>query len=210
LGIDSKNLKKEELDKKDLAHYSRGTTEIWYNWPFMGFGELEGIANRGDYDLSVHQKASGRDLSYFDEESKEKFIPYVIEPSVGVGRAMLAFLLDSYREDEKRVYLKLHPKLAPYKVAVFPLLANKKELVDKARSMYQDLRKNMMVAWDDRGNIGKRYFAQDEIGTPFCITVDFQTLEDDTVTVRNRDTGKQDRISISGFPAYYNDKASKY
>jgi len=208
LGIDAKNLKKEELDKKALAHYSRGTTEIWYNWPFMGFGELEGIANRGDHDLSAHQKMSGRDLSYFDEESKEKFIPYVIEPSVGVGRAMLAFLLDSYREDEKRVYLKLHPKLAPYKVAVFPLLANKQELVDKARSMYQELRKNMMVAWDDRGNIGKRYFAQDEIGTPFCITVDFQTLEDDTVTVRNRDTGKQDRISISGFPAYYNDKVN--
>jgi glycyl-tRNA synthetase len=206
LGIDPKNLKKEELDKKDLAHYSKGTTEIWYNWPFMGFAELEGIANRGDYDLSVHQKASGRDLSYFDEETKEKFIPYVIEPSVGVGRAMLAFLLDAYREDGKRVYLKLHPKLAPYKVAVFPLLANKQELVDKARSIYEDLRQNMMVAWDDRGNIGKRYFAQDEIGTPFCITVDFQTLEDDTVTVRNRDTGKQDRISISGFPSYYADK----
>jgi glycyl-tRNA synthetase len=210
LGIDAKNLKKEELDKKDLAHYSRGTTEIWYNWPFMGFGELEGIANRGDYDLSVHQKASGRDLSYFDEETKEKFIPYVIEPSVGVGRAMLAFLLDAYREDGKRVYLKLHPKLAPYKVAVFPLLANKKELVDKARSMYEELRKNMMAAWDDRGNIGKRYFAQDEIGTPFCITIDFQTLEDDTVTVRDRNTGKQDRISISGFPAYYNDKLDNY
>jgi len=210
LGIDPKNLKKEELDKKDLAHYSRGTTEIWYNWPFMGFAELEGIANRGDYDLSVHQKASGRDLSYFDEETKEKFIPYVIEPSVGVGRAMLAFLLDAYREDGKRVFLKLHPKLAPYKVAVFPLLANKSELVDKARLFYEDLRKNMMVAWDDRGNIGKRYFAQDEIGTPFCITVDFQTLEDDTVTIRNRDTGKQDRISISGFPAYYNDKVNNY
>ena len=210
LGIDAKNLRKEKLDKKDLAHYSKGTTEIWYNWPFMGFAELEGIANRGDYDLSTHQKVSGRDLTYFDDETKEKFLPYVIEPSVGVGRAMLAFLLDAYREDEKRVYLKLHPKLAPYKVAVFPLLANKKELVEKARSIYEDLRKNMMVAWDDRGNIGKRYFAQDEIGTPFCITIDFQTLEDDTVTVRNRDTGKQDRISISGFPAYYADKVSKY
>jgi glycyl-tRNA synthetase len=210
LGIDPKNLKKEEIKKEELAHYSKGTTEIWYNWPFMGFGELEGIANRGDYDLSVHQKASGRDLSYFDEETKEKFTPYVIEPSVGVGRAMLAFLLDAYREDGKRVFLKLHPKLTPYKVAIFPLLANKKELVDKARSMYKGLRQNMMVAWDDRGNIGKRYFAQDEIGTPFCITVDFQTLEDDTVTVRNRDTGKQDRISISGFPAYYNDKVNKY
>ncbi|MGA2967926.1 MAG: glycine--tRNA ligase, partial [Candidatus Levyibacteriota bacterium] len=137
LGIDPKNLKKEELKREELAHYSKGTTEIWYNWPFMGFGELEGIANRGNYDLSVHQKASGRDLSYFDEETKEKFVPYVIEPSVGVGRAMLAFLLDAYREDGKRVFLKLHPKLAPYKVAVFPLLANKKELVDKARSFYE-------------------------------------------------------------------------
>lgn len=210
LGIDPKNLKKQELDKKELAHYSKGTTEIWYNWPFMGFAELEGIANRGDYDLSVHQKASGRDLSYFDEETKDKFLPYVIEPSVGVGRAMLAFLLDAYQEDGNRVFLKLHPRLAPYKVAVFPLLANKKDLLDKARSIYEDLRKNMMVVWDDRGNIGKRYFAQDEIGTPFCITVDFQTLEDDTVTVRNRDTGKQDRISISGFPSYYAEKVANF
>jgi glycyl-tRNA synthetase len=206
LGIDPKNLKKEEIKKEELAHYSKGTTEIWYNWPFMGFAELEGIANRGDYDLSVHQKASGRDLSYFDEETKEKFTPYVIEPSVGVGRAMLAFLLDAYHEDGQRVYLKLHPKLAPYKVAVFPLLANKKELVDNARTVYADLRKNMMVAWDDRGNIGKRYFAQDEIGTPFCITVDFQTLEDDTVTVRNRDTAKQDRIEINKLQEYLREK----
>ena len=135
-------------------------------------------------------------------------MPHVIEPTVGVSRSFLTVLLDSYAEDGERVILKLDPRLAPYKVAVFPLLANKKELVDKARSMYEELKMNMMVAWDDRGNIGKRYFAQDEAGTPFCITVDFQTLEDDTVTVRNRDTGKQDRISISGFPAYYNDKVN--
>ncbi len=208
LGIRSENLKKAEIKKEELAHYSKGTTEIWYNWPFMGFAELEGIANRGDHDLSAHQKMSGRDLSYFDEETKEKYLPYVIEPSVGVGRAMLAFLLEAYHEEEKRVILKLHPKLAPYKVAVFPLLANKKDLVDKARSIYEDLRETMMVAWDDRGNIGKRYFAQDEIGTPFCITVDFQTLEDDTVTVRNRDTAKQERIKIDKLKSYFSDKLS--
>jgi len=196
LGIKKENIKLIDLPKKDIAHYSKGTSEIWYNWPFMGFGELEGIANRGDYDLSQHSKYSGKDLSYFDEKTKEKYVPYVIEPSVGVGRAMLAFLLDSYREEEKRIVLKLNPKLAPYKVAVFPLLANKPELVAVAQKIYKDLRSNFVTLYDGRGNIGKRYFAQDEIGTPFCITVDFQTLEDDTITVRDRDTMKQERIKI--------------
>ena len=201
-GIKKENIKLTNLPKEDIAHYSKGTTEVWYNWPFMGFGELEGIANRGDYDLSQHSKYSGRDLSYFDETANEKYLPYVIEPSVGVGRAMLAFLLDSYYEDEKRIVLRLNPKLAPYKVAVFPLLANKPELVEKAKKIYKDLSKHFVTAYDGRGNIGKRYFAQDEIGTPFCITVDFETLENDTVTIRDRDTMKQERIKTDKLKDY--------
>ncbi len=196
LGIKKENIKIIDLPKEDLSHYSKGTSEIWYKWPFMDFGELEGIANRGDYDLSQHSKYSGKDLSYFDEVTQKRYLPYVVEPSVGVGRAMLAFLLDSYCEEEKRIVLKLHPKLAPYKAAVFPLLANKPELVEKAKTIYQELRKNFATVYDGRGNIGKRYFAQDEVGTPFCVTVDFQTLEDGTVTIRDRDTMKQERIKI--------------
>ncbi|MBI2036278.1 glycine--tRNA ligase, partial [Candidatus Microgenomates bacterium] len=203
LGINKENIKLQDLPKEEIAHYSKGTTEVWYNFPFMGWGELEGIANRGDYDLSQHAKYSGKDLSYLDQETKERFVPYVIEPSVGVGRAMLAFLIDAYSEDSGRVILKLHPKLAPYKAAVFPLLANKEELVDKARDIYQNLRKAFTVAFDDRGNIGKRYLSQDEIGTPWCVTVDFQTLEDDTVTVRDRDTTKQERVKIKELTSYF-------
>ena len=208
LGINKENIKTMELPKEDLAHYSKGTTEVWYNWPFMGFAELEGIANRGDHDLSAHQKVSGKDLAYHDEQTGETYLPYVIEPSVGVGRAMLAFLLNAYHEDGNRVVLKLHPKLAPYKVAVFPLLANKENLVAEARKIYQTLKKEMMVSWDDRGNIGKRYFAQDEAGTPFCITVDFQTLEDKTVTIRDRDTAKQERVKIEKLHDYFSQKLS--
>lgn len=207
-GINPQRLKIVDLPKEEIAHYSKGTAEIWYNWPFMGFGELEGIANRGDYDLSQHSKYSGHDQSYLDPETKEKFIPYVIEPSVGVGRAMLAFLIDSYFEDDKRVILKLHPKLAPYSVAVFPLLANKPDLVKKAQEVYHHLRLELRLAaaWDDRGNIGKRYYAQDEIGTPWCLTVDFQSLEDDTLTVRDRDTAKQERVSIGQLDTYFAQK----
>jgi glycyl-tRNA synthetase len=148
--------------------------------------------------LSQHSKFSRKDLSYQGEEANERFTPYVIEPSVGVGRAMLAFLIDSYYEDEKRVVLKLHPKLAPIKVAVFPLLANKLPLVKMAKDIYDNLKEsiNGMIAFDDRGNIGKRYYSQDEIGTPYCITVDFQSLEDKTVTVRDRDTMKQERVKV--------------
>ena len=202
LGIKKENIKLVDLLKKDIAHYSKGTSEIWYNWPFMGFGELEGIANRGDYDLSQHSKYSGRDLSYFDEEKKEKYLPYVIEPSVGVGRAMLAFLIDAYFEDKDRVVLKLHPRLAPIKVAAFPLLANKPELVEKAKKIYKDLKQNFVTVFDGRGNIGKRYYAQDEIGTPFCVTVDFESLKDNTVTIRDRDTMKQERIKIDKIKDY--------
>ncbi|MBI1918967.1 glycine--tRNA ligase, partial [Candidatus Microgenomates bacterium] len=203
LGINKENIKLQDLPKEEIAHYSKGTTEVWYNFPFAGaqgkpwWGELEGIANRGDYDLSQHAKYSGKDLYYLDQETKERFVPYVIEPSVGVGRAILAFLLDSYVEDGKRVVLKLHPKLAPYKAAVFPLLANKEELVKKARSVFDMLKPTFSVGFDDRGNIGKRYLSQDEIGTPWCVTVDFQTLEDDTVTIRDRDTPSLDGIYLT-------------
>ena len=148
-------------------------------------------------------------MSYFDAETNEKFIPWVIETSGGVDRATLFFLIDAYHEDEGRVVLKLHPKLAPYKVAVFPLLKNKPELVEKARKIYHDLKKSFDVDWDDRGNIGKRYFAQDEIGTPFCITVDFETLEKETVTVRDRNTMKQERIKVSELENYIKDKLNE-
>jgi len=204
LGIKKENIKLVDLPKEDIAHYSKGTSEIWYNWPFMGFGELEGIANRGDYDLTQHSKFSAKELSYFDEESKKRYVPYVIEPSVGVGRVILAFLIDSYSEEEDRVVLKLHPKLSPIKAAVFPLLANKLPLVKMARAVYDSLKKSIKdsIAFDDRGNIGKRYYSQDEIGTPFCITVDFQSLEDDTVTVRDRDTMKQERVKVEKLSSF--------
>jgi len=200
LGIKEKNLKIVKIAKKDLAHYSKATSELHYRWPFIskneGFGELEGIANRTDYDLKNHQEFSKQDLLYFDEENKRRYFPYIIEPSLGVDRAFLAFLIDAYNEEEERIVLKIHPKLAPYKVAVFPLLANKPQLIRKAYEVYQLLKPYFMTAWDDRGNIGKRYKSQDEIGTPWCITIDFETLENNTVTLRARDTMKQERISI--------------
>jgi glycyl-tRNA synthetase len=199
LGISKKNLRFREHEDKERAHYAVRSVDIEYNWPFGSWLELEGIANRTDFDLRQHSRESKKDLSYLDEETKEKIIPYVIEPSLGIGRAMLAFLIEAYHEDGERVILRLNPKLAPYKVAVFPLLANKPNLVKKAESIYQDLKTNLQypIVWDDRGNIGKRYYSQDEIGTPFCITVDFQSLEDETVTVRDRDTTKQVREKIA-------------
>lgn len=213
LGMQEKNIKVVDLPKEGLAHYSKGTAEIWYNWPFMGFGELEGIANRGDYDLKKHSEYSGKKFEAADSVSTEgtetpmpPYTPYVIEPSVGVGRAMLAFLLDAYSEENGRTILKLHPKLAPYKVAVFPLLANKPDLVKKARDIYLDLKQDFMAAFDGRGNIGGRYASQDEIGTPFCITVDFQSLKDKDVTVRDRDTTKQERVKIIDLKSYLHGK----
>jgi len=205
LGLKKENLRFREHESDERAHYATRSVDIEYNWPFLasqgkpGWGELEGIANRTDYDLKQHAKESGKDLSYFDEETKEKIVPYVIEPSIGVGRMMLALLIDAYHEDKNRVVLKLKPELAPYKVAVFPLLANKPELVKLARKIYLDLKSYDLglIAWDDRGNIGKRYYAQDEIGTPYCITVDFQSLEDGTVTIRDRDSTKQTRVKIN-------------
>ena len=197
LGINPNNLRFREHQKNELAHYARTAWDIEYNTPF-GWKECEGIHHRGDWDLSQHQKFSGQDMSYFDEETKKKYIPWVIETSGGVDRATLFFLIDAYHEEKDRIVLKLNSKLAPYKAAVFPLLKNKPELVGKAREIYQMLKANdLTVAWDDRGNIGKRYYSQDEIGTLHCITVDFDTLKDDTVTVRDRDTMKQERVKIS-------------
>ncbi|EKE06102.1 MAG: hypothetical protein ACD_19C00079G0007 [uncultured bacterium] len=181
------------------AHYAKYATDIEYEAPF-GWSEMEGIHHRGDYDLSNHG------LKYRDGVTNEEYTPWVIETSGGVDRATLFFLIDSYTEDGNRVYLKLNPKIAPYKVAVFPLLGNKPELTAKAREVYQELKKSMVVTWDDRGNIGKRYFAQDEIGTPWCVTVDFDTEKDNSVTVRDRDTGKQDRIAIDKLQEYFQNR----
>jgi glycyl-tRNA synthetase len=208
LGIKKENLRFREHAKDELAHYAKAAWDIEYNTPF-GRKECEGIHHRGDWDLSRHQEFSGQDMSYFDDETKTKFIPWVIETSGGVDRAALFFLIDAYHEEKERVILKLHPRLAPYKVAVFPLLANKQNLIEKAKEIYQELKKQFSVIWDDRGNIGKRYFSQDEIGTPYCITVDFETLEKDDVTVRDRDTMKQERIKISELKDYLNEKLNE-
>jgi glycyl-tRNA synthetase len=211
LGLDKQKLRRYEHPKESLAHYSKGTTDIEYEFPF-GFSEIAGIANRTDYDLKQHEELSGKELRYFDDQKGEKFVPYVIEPTLGVERAMMAVLFDAYREEkdgeETRVYLKLKPQLAPYKAAVFPLLANKEELVGAARKIYEELRSDYMVAWDDRGNIGKRYRSQDEIGTPYCITVDFESLEDKSVTVRDRDSMKQERVKISDLKDFLKTKLS--
>jgi glycyl-tRNA synthetase len=199
LGIAEANLQWHEHDDSERAHYASAAHDIYFKFP-QGFKELWGTHNRTDYDLSAHQKVSGKELSYFDETSRDRFIPYVIESSVGVGRMLMAVLTDAYNEEEingeKRVVLKLKPSLAPYRVAVSPLLKNKPELVAKAREVYVMLKKEFgAVMWDDNGNIGKRYRRQDEIGTPYCVTIDFETLEGDgTVTVRNRDTTEQSRI----------------
>src|SRR3989344_5806609 len=196
LGIKKSKLRFREHAPDERAHYAQAAWDIEYETPW-GWDEAEGIHHRGDWDLSRHSEFSGQDLSYFDSETNERFIPWVIETSGGVDRALLFFLLNAYYEEKDRLILKLHPKLAPYKAAVFPLLANKPQLIEKARRILKDLKRTgLNVAWDDRGNIGKRYYSQDEIGTPYCITVDFQTLEDDTVTVRDRDTAKQERLPI--------------
>ena len=180
--------------------------DIEYEYPF-GFKEMFGIAYRTNFDLSNHAKNSGKDLTYLDPKTNEKYIPHVIEPTFGLSRLAGILLFDSYFEDNGRVVLKLDPKVAPYKVAVFPLLANKEELVSKARDIYSKLKaSNLSAVFDDRGNIGKRYYAQDEIGTPWCITVDFQTLEDDTVTIRDRDTGSQERVSLNEIEKVIQDK----
>lgn len=196
LGVKEENLKWREHDDKERSFYSKKTEDLEYKFPF-GFKELWGLAYRTDYDLLQHAKFSKKDLSVTDPQTGKKITPHVIEPAVGINRMLLMVLSDSYTEEEGRVVLKLNPKLAPYKAAVFPLLANKPELVEKAKKIFKDLSSHFVTVFDGRGNIGKRYFAQDEVGTPFCITVDFQTLEGDTVTIRDRDTMKQERIKTS-------------
>lgn len=191
LGLDEKKLHELDVPKEELAHYSKKTIDFEYDFPF-GRDELYGLAYRTDFDLKNHYAQP----PYEDADSKEKFYPHVVEPTFGVDRSVLAVLLNSYIEEGERVVLKLPAKLAPYKVAVFPLLKNKPELVEKAREVYNLLKKEFNVAWDDRGNIGKRYYSQDEIGTPFCVTVDFESLENGDVTLRDRDTTKQERIKI--------------
>ena len=204
LGISETNLQWHEHDENERAHYAAAAHDIYFKYP-QGFKELWGTHNRTDFDLANHMRVSGRDLRYFDEETREKYIPYVIESSVGVGRMFLAVLTNSYNKEEvngeNRIVLKLPSHLAPYRVAVSPLLKNKPELVEKARDVYTQLKKEIgNVIWDDNGNIGKRYRRQDEIGTPHCVVIDFDTLEGDTkdtVTVRDRDTTEQKRVAIS-------------
>ncbi len=195
LSIDEKKLRWRKHSDEERSFYSTRTEDLEYQFPF-GFKELWGLAYRTDYDLRQHMEASGEDLTIEDPAGGKRITPHVIEPAVGINRLLLMVLLDSYSEDGERVVLKLDPKIAAYKAAVFPLLANKPDLVKKARSIYDALKQDLNVVWDDRGNIGKRYFAQDEIGTPFCLTVDFQTLEDNTVTLRDRDSAKQERLKI--------------
>jgi len=195
--------------KDELAHYAKVAFDIEYKTPF-GWKEWEGIHWRGDWDLSRHGKFSGHDFTYTDPVTGEKFLPWIVETSGGVDRTFLFLLFDAYFEDEvkgkKRIVLRLNPRLAPIKVAVFPLLANRPKLVQKAREVYKMLKSCFTVAWDERGNIGKRYFSQDEIGTPWCVTVDYQTLEDDTVTVRDRDSMEQERVKIKELEDYFRKK----
>ncbi len=192
LGVKKKNLRWRPHGKDELSHYSERTEDLEYKFPF-GFKEVYGLAYRTDFDLRKHAEESGADLSFIDLETKKKFYPHVVEPSFGAERTLLVILLDAYKEEKERVVLSFSPKIAPYKIAVFPLLANKPKLVKKAKKIFENLNKYFTVAWDDRGNIGKRYYAQDEIGTPWCVTVDFETLKNETVTVRDRDTMKQTR-----------------
>ena len=199
LGIKKENLQSRQHTKRELAHYARECYDIDYLFP-MGWAELEGIANRGDFDLVQHAKYSGKSLNYLDEGTKEHIIPYIIEPSAGVDRSVLAFLCDAYDEEqdkeEIRVLLHLHPTLAPIKVAVLPL-SRREKLVAVAKTIYADLRQCWMVQYDDAQSIGRRYRRQDEIGTPFCVTIDFQSLEDEQVTIRERDTMNQIRVPIN-------------
>ena len=208
LGIRSDNLRLRRHAGDELAHYAKDTYDIEYRFPW-GWGELEGIADRTDFDLGRHAESSGEDLSYFDDESRERYLPYVIEPSGGVDRATLAFWLDSYDEEPDgnaiRTVLRLHRRLAPVTVAVLPLSRNAR-LTPTARQVYDLLRRTFNAQYDDAQSIGRRYRRQDEIGTPYCVTVDFDTLDDLQVTVRDRDTMRQDRIPISHLPAVLQDK----
>lgn len=201
LGVNEKNLRWRQHTDKERSHYSQDTYDLDYQFPF-GWKELWGIAYRTDYDLKQHMQYSSKSLEYVDPQTGEKFVPHVIEPAVGVNRLFLMVLHDAYYKDDikNRLVLKLKPSLAPYKIAVFPLVKNKPELVAKADEVFQMCASQVTTAWDDRGNIGKRYLSQDEIGTPACLTIDYQTLEDNTVTWRDRDTAEQVRVKIDELP----------
>ena len=207
LGIKEEDIRARDHDKEELSFYSKATTDLEFKFPF-GWGELWGIADRTDYDLTQHQEFSGQDMTYFDDETGEKYIPYVIEPSLGADRVTLAFLCAAYDEEEigegdVRTVMHFHPAIAPVKIGVLPL---SKKLNDKALEIYDELSKKYYCEFDDRGNIGKRYRRQDEIGTPFCVTIDFETEEDGKVTVRDRDTMEQVRIDISELNNYFDGK----
>ena len=212
LGINPDNMRRFDVPKEERAHYSAGTIDVEYRFGFQGneWGELMGIANRTDFDLGSHSKASGHELAYFDQTTNQRYIPYVIEPSFGLTRSMMAFLVDAYSEDEapntkggvdKRTVLRLDPRLSPVKAAVLPLSRNE-DLSPKARDLSAELRRRWNIDFDDAGAIGRRYRRQDEIGTPFCITVDFDTLEDNAVTIRERDTMAQERVSLDKVQGY--------
>lgn len=198
IGLDKEKIFKREIPEKERAFYSRRTIDIEYQFPF-GQEELWAIAYRTDYDIRRHQEFSGEKIEYFDDQNNRKYIPHIIEPTFGVDRTLLAILSKACCEEKERIVLKIKPQLAPIKAAVFPLLANKPELVKKARQVYEELRSSKIfpLVLDERGNIGKRYYSQDEIGTPYCITIDFETLENNTVTIRDRDTMKQERVKIN-------------
>ena len=205
LGVRREKLRWRVHEEDERSHYSSRTEDLEYEFPF-GFKEIAGLAYRTDFDLKNHMEHSGTDLRFTDSETNEKFIPHVIEPTFGINRILLTCLTDAYEEDkeEERTILKLSKEISPYKIAIFPLVKNKPELVEKASEIYKTLRKNYQVAFDSRGNIGKRYLSQDEIGTPYCVTIDYQTLEDETVTIRTRDTKEQIRIKISEIVNFLN------
>lgn len=229
LGLKRENIKLRSHEEHERAHYAKASTDIQYNYPGLGFVELEGVANRGDYDLAQHQEASGKDLTYFDEETGDKYLPYVIEPSAGVDRCLLAFLCDAYQQypggrtsealparqagteakaaSEAETVLHLHPKLAPISVAVLPLL-RKDGLPELAREIEAQLRAHLSVAYDETASIGRRYRRADEIGIPWCVTVDHQSKNDQTVTVRERDSMAQERLAIAELTAYFSEKLS--
>jgi glycyl-tRNA synthetase len=220
LGMKKENLRFREVEKEELAHYARAAVDIEYKFPF-GWKEIEGIHNRGDWDLSNHSKHSGEDLRYFDEEKKEKYFPHIIETSAGADRSFLAFLIDAYGEvkggrtktteavKEEEVVLSLSKKIAPIKLAVLPLVRNKPELVKKAREIYELLKPDFTCQYDETGSIGRRYRRQDEAGTPFCLTIDFESLEKDDVTLRDRDTMKQERIKTFDLAKVIEEKLEK-
>jgi glycyl-tRNA synthetase len=213
LGVHPDRLRLRPHQPDELAHYAKEATDIEYEFPF-GWSELEGIANRTDFDLKAHAEASGEDLTYFDQETEERYLPYVVEPAAGVDRALLVFLLDAYRQEEaptakggteKRAYLALHRELAPIKAAVLPLSRND-TLAPEARRVFDLVKPEWMCDYDDAGSIGRRYRRQDEVGTPFCVTVDFESLDDRKVTVRERDSMTQDRVGIDGLVSYLRER----